>query len=226
MKKMVTAVLIGLSLTQLVSGCAALAVGGIAAGSMSALDRRSTGAQADDQMMELQASNTINAYLKEQNGNNAYVNVKVISYNRNILLIGIVPTQEAKDFAERVARSQTAANRVYNHITVGTAREVGTVQDTWLTSKVRAMLLKPQGYSPNHVKITSFNGVTYVQGVLTPEEQTAVSQQISTTLGVQKVVTLYETFNAATNTATPATETAPAATQTVPAPTETAPADL
>ena len=59
MKKALTAALIGLSLTQLVSGCAALAVGGIAAGGMSALDRRSTGAQADDQMMELQISNTV-----------------------------------------------------------------------------------------------------------------------------------------------------------------------
>ena len=40
MKKALTAALISLSLTQLVSGCAALAVGGIAAGGMSALDRR------------------------------------------------------------------------------------------------------------------------------------------------------------------------------------------
>lgn len=199
MKKALTAVLIGLSLTQLVSGCAALAVGGIAAGGLSVVDRRSTGAQADDQVMEVQASNTINNYLKEQNGDNAYVNVKVISYNRNILLLGVVPNQEAKDFAERVARSQTAASRVYNHISIGQARDFNATQDTWMTSKIRAMLLKPQGYNPAHVKITTFNGVTYAQGILTPDEQAAVSNQISTTLGVQKVVTLYETFVPATS---------------------------
>lgn len=194
MKKALTAALIGLSLTQLLSGCAALAVGGIAAGGLSAVDRRSTGAQADDQMMELQASNTINGYLKEQNPANAYVNVKVVSYNRNILLLGVVPNQDAKDFADRVARSQTAVSRVYNHVTIGQARDVNATQDTWLTSKIRTMLFKPQGYNPAHVKITTFNGITYAQGILTPEEQAAVSAQISTTLGVQKVVTLYESF--------------------------------
>lgn len=203
MKKALTAVLIGLSLTQLVSGCTALAVGGIAAGGLSAVDRRSTGAQADDQMMELQAGNTINAYLKEQNANDAYVNVKVVSYNRNLLLVGIVPTQEAKDFAERVARSQTAVNRVYNQISVGQARDVNAAQDTWLTSKIRAMLLKPQGYNPAHIKVTTFNGITYAQGILSPEEQAAVSQQISTTVGVQKVLTFYETFTPTANVTTP-----------------------
>ena len=194
MKKALTAALIGLSLTPLVSGCAVLAVGGIASGAASALDRRSTGAQADDQMMELQVSNTVNAYLKEQSGKDVYVNVKTVSYNRNVLLLGMVPNQEAKDFAERVARSQTAVNNVDNHISIGQARDFNAAQDTWLTSKIRTMLLKPQGYNPNQVKITTFNGVTYAQGVLTPDEQAAVSAQISTTLGVQKVVTLYETF--------------------------------
>ena len=203
MKKALTAALIGLSLTQLVSGCAALAVGGIAAGGMSALDRRSTGAQADDQMMELQISNTVNSYLREQSGKDVYVNVKTVRYNRNVLLLGVVPNQEAKDFAERVARSQTAVNNVYNHITIGQARDFNAAQDTWLTSKIRTMLLKPQGYNPNQVKITTFNGVTYAQGVLTPDEQAAVSAQISTTLGVQKVVTLYETFVPATSPASP-----------------------
>lgn len=198
MKKALTAALIGLSLTQLVSGCAALAVGGIAAGGLSAMDRRSTGAQADDQMMELQASNTINGYLKEQAGKDAYVNVKVVSYNRNILLLGVVPSQDAKDFADRVARSQTAAKQVYNHITIGQARDVNATQDTWLTSKIRTMLIRPQGYNPAHVKITTFNGITYAQGVLTADEQAAINNQISTTLGVQKVVTLYETFTPAT----------------------------
>ena len=203
MKKALTAALIGLSLTQLVSGCAVLAVGGIAAGAASALDRRSTGAQADDQMMELQVSNTVNAYLKEQSGKDVYVNVKTVSYNRNILLMGVVPNQDAKDFAERVARSQTAVNNVYNHITIGQARDINAAQDTWLTSKIRTMLLKPQGYNPNHVKITTFNGVTYAQGILTPDEQAAVSAQIGTTLGVQKVVTLYETFVPTTSPASP-----------------------
>ena len=48
--------------------------------------------------------------------------------------------------------------------------------------------------SSNHVKVVTYNGVTYVMGILTPEEQALVSNTVSTTAGVQQVVTLYETF--------------------------------
>ena len=194
MKKTWAAVLISVSLMQGLSGCAALAVGGLAAGGLSAVDRRSTGSQADDQLIELQVSNNITTYLRNQYAADVYNNVKVISYNRSVLLIGMVSDQNAKDTAERIARSQSSVNRVFNHIDIGAERSINAAQDTWITSKIRAMLLQPKGYNPSHVKITTFNGTTYAQGVLTPEEQAAINQQISTTLGVQKVVTLYETF--------------------------------
>lgn len=194
MKKTLAAVLIGVSLTQALSGCAALAVGGLAVGGLSILDRRATGAQADDQVIELQVANNIATYLNNQYAANVYNNVKVVSYNRAVLLVGVVADQAAKDTAERIARSQLAVNRVYNHITIGEERSVNSTQDSWITSKTRTMLLNPNGYNPSHVKVTTFNGVTYAQGVLTPEEQTAINHQISTTVGVQKLVTLYETF--------------------------------
>ncbi len=69
-----------------------------------------------------------------------------------------------------------------------------SVKDSWITSKVRTVLLNPKGYSPNHIKVVTYNGVTYVMGILTSSEQNAANHEISTTSGVQKVVTLYETF--------------------------------
>ena len=36
---------------------------------------------------------------------------------------------------------------------------------------------------------------TYVMGILTPTEQAAVTEKVSTTAGVQKVVTLYQNYN-------------------------------
>lgn len=118
-----------------------------------------------------------------------------MSYNRHVLLLGTVPSEEDKQFAERVAKAQTPVREVYNHIELAQNRTFGDASsDTWITSKVRTMLLNAKGYNPNHVKIVTYNGVSYVMGVLTPEEQVAVNEQVSTTAGVQKVVTLYETY--------------------------------
>ena len=174
------------------SGCALFAIGGAtAAGALSYSDRRTTGAQADDQVMELSVGNQIRTYLKAQGADNA--DISVVSYNRSILLLGVVATEEQRLTAERTARAQQAVNKVYNYITVGGTYS-SAANDTWITSKVRTMLLKPSGFLPSHVKVVTYNGITYVMGILTPAEQEAASNQIRTVSGVQKVITLYETF--------------------------------
>lgn len=97
MKKALTAALIGLSLTQLVSGCA-VNVGGIAAGGMSALGptqhRCTSRRRSDDGIANQQYRQQLSERAK---GKDVYVNVKTVSYNRNVLLLGVVPNQEAKD---------------------------------------------------------------------------------------------------------------------------------
>ena len=59
---------------------------------------------------------------------------------------------------------------------------------------MRTTLLGIQGVIPSRVKIVTYEGTTYVMGILTPEEQAAVTAKVSTTAGVQKVVTLYQTY--------------------------------
>ena len=53
------------------------------------------------------------------------------------------------------------------------------------------------GYTPttqSRVKIVTYDNVTYIMGILTPEEQEQVTRKVSTTYGVQKVVTLYQNY--------------------------------
>lgn len=177
------------------SGCALFAVGGAAVGGLALSDRRTTGAQTDDQIMELAAKNQIDGYLSKTATAGSGSHITAVSYNRNILLLGVVANENDRATAERIARAQQAVNHVYNYITVGGTRTADAIaRDSWTTSKIRTMLLKPRGFSPNHVKVVTYNGVTYAMGILTSEEQAAATQEISTTAGVQKVVTLYETF--------------------------------
>ena len=173
------------------TGCTALAIGGVAAGGLAITDRRTVGAQTDDQTMEMAIKSQSMSYFKQQGS--AHSTVSVTSYNRNILLTGVVANEEEKQAIERLARAQASVREVYNYIDVGTAYTM-SVKDSWITSKVRTVLLNPKGFSPTHIKVVTYNGVTYVMGILTPAEQNAVNHEISTTTGVQKVVTLYETF--------------------------------
>ncbi len=197
MNTTVKSLLLSLTLAATLSGCAAALVGGAAVAGDSALDRRSTGAQADDNIMEVRIRKTAIDYLK-QNSQASGIEPKlsVVSYNRHILLLGQVATEEEKQFVERVARAEQSAQAVYNYIEVSPqARTFGNVSaDTWSTTKVRTTLLGIQGVYPGRVKIVTYGGVTYVMGILTPEEQAAVTQRVSTTAGVQKVVTLYQDY--------------------------------
>lgn len=192
-KTLMTLALVALTLT----GCATALLGGGALGVMSVTDRRSTGAQTDDQMMELRIQNQAGSHLRERNSIQGFDPVvSVVSYNRHVLLLGMVATEADKAFVERVARAEPNATQVYNHIHVTNAqRGFGDISsDSWITSKVRTTLLGATGVPSNQVKVITFNGITYVMGVLTPAEQAAVSHTVSTTAGVRQVVTLYETF--------------------------------
>ena len=171
------------------TGCVAALVGAGAFGVMSATDRRSTGAQADDQVMEVRIQNSALTHLRSNNTTQ--------SFNRQVLLMGLVASEADKAFVERVARAQPNAQKVYNYIQVASSAQRGfgdVSNDSWITSKVRTTLIGTKGVSANHVKVVTYNGVTYVMGILTPEEQALVSNTVSTTAGVQQVVTLYETF--------------------------------
>lgn len=63
----------------------------------------------------------------------------MVSYNRRILLLGQVATEAEKRFVEQVARSEQAAEAVYNYIDIAPqARTLSNVSaDTWNTTKVR-----------------------------------------------------------------------------------------
>lgn len=181
----------------LLSGCVSALVGGAAVGTKSALDRRTTGAQTDDNVMALRVETTALSYLRQNNQTEGYTpKLNVVSYNRRLLLLGQVSSEDEKRFVEQIARSEQAAEGVFNYITVASpARSFANISaDTWGTSKVRASLLGVHAATQSRVKIVTYDNVTYVMGILTPEEQALVTQKVSTTLGVQKVVTLYQNY--------------------------------
>ena len=100
-----------------------------------------------------------------------------------------------------IGGAAVGANAIANRRTIANIN-----YDTWLTSKIRSKLLAlgTSGVYPGHVKVVTFNSTAYVFGLLTPAQQTLVTNTVRTTAGIQQVVTLYENYYAPASAAEPA----------------------
>ena len=176
-----------ITLLPLISGCAAVVVGGAAAtGVIMAEDRRTVGTFTEDQGIELKAASRIDEKVKDGH-------INVTSYNRAVLLTGEVPTEAAKADAERIARAVDNVRSVFNELQVaGNASLQARTNDTVLTSKVKARFLDAGKFSPLHVKVVTENGTVYLLGLVKRQEAADATEVARTTGGVRKVVRVFE----------------------------------
>ena len=186
----VCALTIGASL--LVSACAPLVVAGVAGGTaLVATDRRSVGAQADDESIELKIANNIGQ------GYGDRVHVNATSYNGIVLLTGEVPTQDLVGTIGEIARTTPKVRRVQNELTVGPAADLSSrSNDTYITSKVKTRFVEAaKQFSATHVKVVTERQVVYLMGLVRRDEGDAAGQIAATTSGVTRVVKVFEYIN-------------------------------
>ena len=172
----------------LLQGCAetVIAVGAVAA-VMSATDRRSTGAQVDDEGIELRVTNRID----DRFGGKVHVNVT--SFNYAVLLTGEVPDANTRAEVEKIARGAPGVRNVYNETQVAGVSSFGArTNDSYLTSKVKARFIDLGHFSANHVKVVTEASVVYLMGIVTEAEATDAVKIARTTDGVLKVVKIFE----------------------------------
>jgi osmotically-inducible protein OsmY len=170
------------------SACAPLAVGGAAlTGAMVVGDRRSSGAQLDDQGIELRTANR----LRDQLGTRA--RISVTSYNRRVLLTGEVGNANDKALAETVAKQVDNVLMVYNELDIANSPSLREkADDTLLTGKVKAGLLDTKQISANSFKVVSERGTVFLMGRVTQREADIATQVARTTKGAQRVVRVLE----------------------------------
>lgn len=187
------------------SGCAPLIVAGAAGGALMATDRRTSGAQIDDEAIELRAA----ARLRENFGDNVHLNIT--SYNRQVLLTGEVPTDAARQRAEQVVASVDNVRGIVNELAVMPPTSLGMrSNDVLITGKVRASFVDASDLQAQAFKVVTERGVVYLMGRVTDREAeraTSIARGIG---GVQKVVRIFEPAGFADAPRAPATTSAPA----------------
>ncbi len=178
-----------LALTAVIqlAGCAALVVGGAAAGTALVIDdRRSAGAMVEDEAIENKARSRINTRVPDAHHN-------VTSYNRLVLVTGEAPSELAKAEITNIIRAIENVRGVQNEMVVGpTTTLMIRSNDSVQTSKVKARFLDGKRFHPNRIKVVTENGVVYLLGMVTRKEADDATDIAKTTSGVQRVVRVFE----------------------------------
>ena len=168
-------------------GCIEMAVVGAGAAALSAVDRRSTGAQVDDEGIELRATNRVS----ERFGDKVHVNIT--SFNRSVLVTGEVPDAKAKAEIEKIISGTVNVRSVTNDLqVVGGTSLSSRASDATTTGKVKARFLDANRFNPLLVKVITEAAVVYLMGIVTESEAAAAVDVARTTGGVRKVVKVFE----------------------------------
>lgn len=176
-----------LAAALLASACVPLAVTGITAGALAAADRRTLGAQTDDQGIELKGAALISEKLPAAKG------VSITSYNRKVLLTGQVPDATSKARAQELVGGLANVRSVHNELAVAARAGLGSLtSDAAITTRVKAAFVGDRDIPGETIKIVTESGVVYLMGLVTRAEGDRAARAASRVSGVSRVVTIFE----------------------------------
>jgi len=185
-RSLILALLIGVLSGSLV-GCFPVVVGSAVVGGLVATDRRTSGAQLEDEGIELRAASRIRDNVGDR------VHVSVNSYNRRVLLTGEVPNIQDKLLVEQIVARVDNVQSVVNELAeLGNATLTQRSSDALVTGRVKAALVDAKDMYVNAFKVVTERGTTYLMGRVTKREADRATEIVRSTSGVQKVVRVLE----------------------------------
>ena len=174
----------------LLSACPAMIAAGVVHGVIIANDERSTGAQLDDQTIEIKITTTAGGRW----GNEVHLNVT--SYNGIVLLTGEAPSTIIQDEITKIAKSTDRVRIVQNEMVIGPVTDLSArTNDTYITSKVKTRLLEDEKLKAIYIKVVTERSVVYLMGIVPRQEAEQAAQVAATTAGVARVVKVFEYKN-------------------------------
>ena len=188
LSRLAATVLVAAATTSSLTACFPLLVGGAVVGTAVVYtDRRTSGAQLEDQAIELKALNRLGEAL----GGRA--RVSVTSYNRLALITGEVVSDADRTRVEQTVARIENVHSIVNEITVTNPLPASVAgADSVLTSKVKASLVDSNDVLANALKVVTERSVVYLMGRVTEAEATRAAETARSVAGVQKVVKVFE----------------------------------
>lgn len=153
-----------------------------------ATDRRTLGRNLDDNTLEisLRKDMLLDNKLKD-------TNISITSINGIVLLTGEVSNEDQRRHATRIASQRILTLTVVNELQLaGKTSITSRVNDTFLTGKVKAKLLRSKAVPANAVKVVTESGRVYLLGLVTRAEGDAAVAAAQSVSGVTHIVKVFE----------------------------------
>ena len=177
----------GLLLVCTLGACAPLMIAGVAGTAMVASDRRTSGAQLEDESIELRAKARIRDNLGER------VHVNVTSFNRQVLLTGEVTAEKDRQAVVQLVERIENVKAVVNELAVMPLSNLSErSNDLLIVAKVKASFVDSRDLFANAFKVVTERGTVYLMGRVTQREANSATQLTRNVGGVNKVVRLFE----------------------------------
>ena len=172
-------------LLLILSGCipVIIAAVGATAGGAIIYDKRSSAVILQDQDISNQALAQLNADPALKGSGR----VAVATFNRVVLMVGQVETEEERQAAYADVKRVHGVRRIYNQVEIS-PELTGWDQsgDAWITSKVKTAMMAKPGLSSSQIKVVTENKVVYLMGLVSPNQArvaTEVTQTVSGEIG-------------------------------------------
>jgi osmotically-inducible protein OsmY len=162
-------------------------IAGVAGTAMVASDRRTSGAQLEDESIELRAQARIRDNLGER------VHVNVTSFNRQVLLTGEVTAEKDRQAVLQLVERIENVKAVVNELAVMPLSNLSErSNDLLIVAKVKASFIDSRDLFASAFKVVTERGTVYLMGRVTQREATSATQVTRNVGGVNKVVRLFE----------------------------------
>ena len=176
-----------LLLVSTLGACAPLMIAGVAGTAMVVSDRRTSGAQLEDETIELRAQARIRDNLGER------VHVNVTSFNRQVLLTGEVTAEKDRQAVVQLVERIENVKAVVNELAVMPMSNLSErSNDLLIVAKVKASFVDSRDLFANAFKVVTERGTVYLMGRVTQREANSATQLTRNVGGVNKVVRLFE----------------------------------
>ena len=176
-----------LLLVSTLGACAPLMIAGVAGTAMVASDRRTSGAQLEDESIELRAQARIRDNLGER------VHVSVTSFNRQVLLTGEVTAEKDRQAVVQLVERIENVKAVVNELAVMPMSNLSErSNDLLIVARVKASFIDSRDLFANAFKVVTERGTVYLMGRVTQREANSATQLTRNVSGVNKVVRLFE----------------------------------
>lgn len=150
---------------------------------------RTFGTYVEDQNIEVK----VKANLLNKDPRFEDAHFSVFSYNRIVLIVGQVPTQDLFDTASTAAQKVRQVRKVHNEMTVAEPISLGSrVNDSWITTKIKAHMIATKDFPASKTQVITENGIVYLMGLLSENDANWAVDIIRQVYGVRKIVKIIE----------------------------------